>query len=72
MISKNPKFYSEKSDDRSERFHRAVPSRPMLMGAPHNADKRSMREYHYSIITSSHMVSQTILSDKYFFARQYV
>lgn len=66
MISRNSKIYSEKSDDRSKRFHRVVPSRPMLMGAPHNADKRSMREYHYQILTSSHMVSKTILSDKYF------
>ena len=66
MISKNSKFYSKKSDERSRRFHRVVLSRPMLMGAPHNADKRSMREYHYQILTSSHMVSQTILSDKYF------
>lgn len=66
MISRNSKIYSEKSDDRSKRFHRVVPSRPMLMGAPHNADKRSMREYHYQILTSSHMVSQTILSVKYF------
>ena len=66
MIYRNSKIYSEKSDDRSKRFHRVVPSRPMLMGAPHNADKRSMREYHYQILTSSHMVSQTILSVKYF------
>lgn len=66
MISGNSKIYSEKSDDRSKRFHRVVPSLPVLMGAPHNADKRSMREYHYQILTSSHMVSQTILSVKYF------